>query len=302
MEDSCLLIVNPKSGDGIAKHWIYEITRELSKKYRYIDLHYTSNKKDDVIKTIKDRAKNATSVIVAGGDGTLSDVCKGMYYEGLNKPIGIIPAGTMNDFVVSHKMSNNISDALYDIINGEIKEYDMFLINDIPCIYIATFASFIDLTYGTPQKAKESFGNLAYVVEGLKRVPQIKGYRMWFEEEGKIISGNFIVGFVSNSPTGAGFRMFPDKEMDERLSDGKVDITLVKHPEDIAEFSVAFSSLVSGANHKFIYRTKLSETTFHFETDDPKWTLEGERGPSDRDVRIKVLPKRVKIITGKAEV
>lgn len=301
MEESCLLIINPVSGDGIAKRWIFEITKGLSEKYKYITVYY-SRGGGDVKKAVIENAHKYSAVIAAGGDGTLTEAATGVYKSGVKIPLGFIPCGTMNDFMTSHKMASTVSDAIYDIVHGEPVEYDMFSIEDEPCVYVSSFASFIDMSYSTSRQSKATFGVLAYITETLKRVPKLKGYKMWFENaRGELISGDYIVGFVSNTPNPCGFRLFPDIEMDKRLSDGEVEITLVRYPDNLNEFNVALSALISGANHKFIYRDTIKETVFHFDIDNPLWTLEGEKGPSKKDMSVKVIPKGLSVIKRKAD-
>lgn len=295
MENRALLIINPVSGDGIAKRWVYEITKELSKKYKLLTLYYTKGN-GDVQELVKKTCSEYDAVICAGGDGTLAETVKGVILNGTKTPIGYIPAGTMNDFASSRKLPNTISDALYNIVNGSPKEYDCFSVCGVICTYVASFGSFMDMSYNTSRRMKETFGAIAYVTETLKRIPNLKGYKMWFEDKGKIVSGEYIVGFVSNSPTAAGFRMFDEKEQ-ERLDDGEVEITLVKYPYNIADFNLAFNSLVTGSNSEYIYRTKIKETVFHFDIDNPIWTVEGEKGPSMKDMEIKVIPKGLSFIT-----
>ena len=302
MEESCLLILNPTSGDGIAKRWVFEITKGLSEKYKYVTVYYTKGG-GDVKKVVKENASKYSAIISAGGDGTLTEAAVGVYESGVKIPVGFIPCGTANDFMVSHKMANTIVDAVYDIVHGDVVEYDMFLVDGCPCVYMSSFASFIDMSYATNQKSKATFGYLAYITETLKRVPKLKGYKMWFENnKGELVKGDYIVGFVSNTPISCGFRIFPDKQMKKRLSDGELEITLVRYPDNLSEFNAAFSALISGAKHKFIYRDTIKETTFHFDIEDPLWTLEGEKGPSNKDMKIEVIPKGLSIIRGRADI
>ena len=56
MNEKALLIINPVSGDGIAKRWVYEITSELSKKYKFVTIYYTKGN-GDVIELLKENIK-----------------------------------------------------------------------------------------------------------------------------------------------------------------------------------------------------------------------------------------------------
>lgn len=289
MEEKALVIINPVSGEGMAKRWVYEITNGLSKRYKLITMYYTKGS-GDVKELLIKTAKDYDAVICVGGDGTLRETVNGVLLSGAKTPIGYIPAGTMNDFAVSRKLSTNINDALDDIIHGTVKEYDIFTLCGTICTFVAVFGSFMDMSFKTSRVAKDTFGNLAYVTETLKRVPKLKGYKMWFEDKGKVVSGDYIVGFVTNTPTAAGFRIFKDNEI-YRLEDGEIDVTLVRYPDNLSEFNTAFNSLLNGTDNKFIYRTKIKEAVFHFDIDNPIWTIEGEEGPSQKDMEIKVIPK-----------
>ena len=57
-------------------------------------------------------------VVVAGGDGTLNYVVNSMMHNGLSFALGILPAGTANDFAGALGMSNNILKAARQIAHG----------------------------------------------------------------------------------------------------------------------------------------------------------------------------------------
>lgn len=63
--------------------------------------------------------KDCTAIVSVGGDGTLYEVLNGM---NLNVPLGIIPAGTANDFARCLGISKNLEEALDNII-GQAPAY-----------------------------------------------------------------------------------------------------------------------------------------------------------------------------------
>ena len=70
MHEKLLLAINPNSGDGIAKRWIYEMVSLLSEKYRFVTV-YLSKPQGDIINTLEKCAADYDAVVCCGGDGTL---------------------------------------------------------------------------------------------------------------------------------------------------------------------------------------------------------------------------------------
>ena len=62
--------------------------------------------------------------VVAGGDGTLNYVVNSMMRNGLSLKLGILPAGTANDFAGALGMSNNILKAARQIAYGTPEPID----------------------------------------------------------------------------------------------------------------------------------------------------------------------------------
>ena len=59
-------------------------------------------------------------MVVAGGDGTVNYVVNAMKRKGLDIPVGVIPAGTANDFAGALGMSREPLEAARQIASGSI--------------------------------------------------------------------------------------------------------------------------------------------------------------------------------------
>ena len=57
------------------------------------------------------------------------------------------------------------------MLTGKPFCYDVGKFNDRYFNYVAAFGAFTDVSYLTSQDEKNSLGYLAYVIEGLKRLP-----------------------------------------------------------------------------------------------------------------------------------
>ena len=91
--------------------------------------------------------------------------------------------------------------------------------NEDNFIYVAAFGMFTDVSYETSQDLKNILGHLAYVMEGAKRIFDVKTYHLCVEANGEVHEGDYIYGMITNSHSIGGFRNLVgnDVEMDDGL-------------------------------------------------------------------------------------
>lgn len=67
-------------------------------------------------------------VVVGGGDGTVSEVAKGLLYAAI--PLGIVPIGTYNNIARSLNLPSNIAEACQVLAQGQVKAIDVGQANE----------------------------------------------------------------------------------------------------------------------------------------------------------------------------
>ena len=292
--EKLLLVINPVSGDGAAKNWAYDMIEILSRRFPVVSV-YLSRGPKDIKKTVADHAAEYDAVIVTGGDGSLNEMLDGIVKSGASPLVGYIPMGTVNDFAGSHGISKNVKTALHQIVHGEEHLYDVGMLGDRAFSYVAAFGAFTDVAYLTPQDMKTSLGKLAYVSEATKRLPTLKPIRMTFEADGRRETDEFIYGMVSNSKTIGGIKFFDMKD-DNFLSDGLIEVTLVRFPYNAAALQQDVVGLLDPKNeYRGVIRLRASKVKFEFESNIP-WTVDGEYGGDYKSVEAGVLEKRIRMI------
>lgn len=292
MEKRLLLIVNPNSGDGIARHWVYDMIDILSKRYESITV-YLSKSTGDIIRFSSENAKDFDALVCCGGDGTLNESVNGLLNSGIDIPIGYIPTGTTNDFATSHKIPKNIKASIQRLVTAEPHRYDAGYLGERAFTYVAAFGAFIDVCYKTPQNDKASFGKMAYVAEGAKRLSDLKPYHLTVSDGERTVTGDFIFGMISNSVSVAGFKFFPS-ETPDMMSDGVFEVTLVKFPNTAAELQQGLRELtVPNSPSKLVTRFTVKKATFTFKGDIPDWTLDGEYGGTFNEIEAGVMPGKI---------
>lgn len=295
MEKRALLIVNPNSGDGIARNWVYDMVAILSKRYEIISV-YLSKGVGDIMRVAGENADKNDAIICCGGDGTLNETLNGVIKSGYNIPIGYVPTGTTNDFATSHGIPKNIKAAVQKLVTATPRIYDAGFLGERAFTYVAAFGAFIDVCYKTPQSDKASFGRMAYIAEGAKRISDLKPYHLTLTAGNFSTAGDFIFGMVSNSSSIAGFRFFPSGNA-EMLSDGKFEITLVSYPANMAELQQATRALFNpSVSSRLVTRLTVESAGFVFDGLKPEWTVDGEYGGTFSEVSANIAAGKMTVL------
>lgn len=234
-------------------------------------------------------------IVCSGGDGTLNEVISGIMRLGKEVTLGYIPSGTTNDFASSLNLSDRIENAAMTIINGKTRTVDIGLFGEKRYFsYIASFGAFTGSSYSTPQSYKNLIGHLAYILEGVKDIPNIRPYHVRVEAGGNTYEDDYIFGAVSNSISIGGLLKLDSKSVD--LNDGLFEIILIKSPKTPIELSRILMSIKKrDYKDKLIQFIKATEVTFYM--DDPiPWSIDGEYEAGENVVKIKNIPNAIHIL------
>lgn len=105
-------------------------------------------------------------VIVAGGDGSLNCAAEGLLK--LNKPFGLLPLGTANDFARTMGIATELDEAAKIIIAGHEEEIDIGFVNGHPFFNVASIGVSAELALTLTHEVKQQFGRLGYVLTALR--------------------------------------------------------------------------------------------------------------------------------------
>ena len=285
MKKKVLFIVNPKSGKGSIRSKLLDIV-DIFVKAEFDLTLYISQSAGDARAKAKEVEGRYELVICSGGDGTLDEVISGMMECEKRSAIGYIPCGSTNDFAHSLKIPTSMTKAAEHIAAWKEFPCDIGRFNDDYFVYIAAFGLFTDVSYETSQDVKNVLGHLAYILEGMKKLTEIKSYPMKVESEEMTVEGNFLFGMVTNSKSVGGFRNITGKHV--HLDDGVFEVTLIKTPQNILELNEIIQAVIAGKseNNKYFYQFRSKAVKFI--SDDPvAWTLDGEFGGYHEVVDVK---------------
>ncbi len=293
MQKSLLFLVNPKAGKAEIKNNLMEIIDQFVKKEWRVEVR-TTQYSGEVTDIIREHGGEYDMVVVAGGDGTLNEAVNGLIQCEGEPQLGYLPTGTTNDFAVSLNLPREVHHATDVIVNGKPFSCDAGKFAERNFVYVAAFGMFTEVSYSTPQPSKNMLGRVAYILEGIKSLADVKTYPLTIEQNGESITGEFLFGMVSNSLSVGGFKMGKPSEVS--MNDGLLEVLLVKKPRNLVELqSIVASLLLNDLNNPCLYSFHTSDMRV-FSSEEISWTLDGEFGGNLRDVQISVVPQAYTIM------
>ena len=288
-----LFIINPRAGQRRVNRYLPEILR-LFIDYGYRCETYVTGASGDATRYLTECGRDYDLVVCAGGDGTLNETIAGTLDAGMDCTLGYIPCGTTNDYASSIGLSGDVMQAARDIVEGLPRTLDVGSFNGRHFVYTATCGAFAKASYTTPQVAKNVLGHVAYILEGMRTLPDIKPIHMRVEANDLAIEDDFIFCSVTNS-TSVGGILKLDSQM-VALNDGLFEVTLVRNPVNPAQLSTILVGLTNhSVPNEMIHF--FSSDRIHLICDEPvEWTLDGEREPETGEVSMVNLHKAVRIL------
>ena len=223
-----LIILNPAANRGkMDKYRTLILDRAKREQARYVE----TTKQGEAKELAMIAAKEGCPLIVVGGDGSVHEVVNGILCSGSRVPLGIIGAGTGNDFAWNTlKLPRDPLRSIDKAFHGQLVEVDAGIVNGR--YFANSFSVGLDAAVAASadrlKKIPLLSGSRLYYTASLKEL--LLGYRKcpWLSlqlqrEDGstiKIQSKRFVLIAVTNGPTyGAGFRINPKANHGDGLFD-----------------------------------------------------------------------------------
>ncbi len=293
--ENVLFIVNPNSGKMTIKNDLFKIIQLFSDS-GYLPTTLFTTKTGDATKFAYEHGPLYDRVVICGGDGTLNEAVTGFMKlkKDRRPPIGFIPAGTTNDLTETLKIPKNPYDAAKCIIENIATPNDVGCFNNTKYFnYIASCGAFTSTSYATSQSMKNSLGHMAYVLEGIKSLSDIKPIYMKVESDELTVDGEFIFAGVMNTISVGGIYKFDPKYIN--LNDGTFEVILIrapKNPTELIEIFIKLNNLEYDEKQVVFFHT--SNVTFTIE-EPTKWTVDGEYGGKLDRVNVKNISNAIQI-------
>ena len=216
-----VLVYNPVSGKAKFKRSLDNIIGKLQRRGCMVIPYRTTPENKDLAEFI--RQAEPEGVIAAGGDGTVHEVVNLVMHEGFDVPVGIIGSGTSNDFATYLRLDTK---EYFDrIAQGKVMEVALGKVGDEYFINVASAGMVTSIAHEVDTKLKNTFGKLAYYVQGLKTLPQFKALDVTIRTEDEEIREKAFLFLIVNSSVVASFK---NAAKLASVQDGEGDLLLVK--------------------------------------------------------------------------
>ncbi len=284
-----ILLYNPQSGKG-------KITRNIEgicAAFRVGGYEITPQPIDFAANPF-DGHETIDLMVVAGGDGTVNFAVNAMKSKGLDLPLGIIPAGTANDFSGAIGMSRDPLTAAQQIATGVEDRVDCGCVNGLYFVNIFSFGIFTTTSQRTSDERKHRIGKLAYLIEGAKEFRTMHAVPLEIVADGERFDFNSLMVLVFNGETAGGFRLARRSS----IKDGLFDCLLLeKH--SFLRSTLAMGRYLLGAHPQTVRELRARKIEIRSSINEPT-DVDGQKG-AEFPLHIECLSGELRILCPRQE-
>lgn len=220
------LIYNSGAGQSKFRYFLDTILEKFMQNGFEVSM-FRASKKTNLYEFLKDVDKEKYyAIVVAGGDGTINRVVNVIMQNNIKTPLGIIPAGTSNDFARHIKMPSNFSECIDKILAGNIQQVDVGLVNNKYFINVCAAGLFANASQKADKNLKNSLGKLSYFITAAEQLVRFRPFTVKIETEKDIIIEKINVFMVFNGSSVGGIDKFTT---DPSVQDGLLDVVILKN-------------------------------------------------------------------------
>jgi diacylglycerol kinase (ATP) len=239
---------------------------------------------------------NCEAIFIAGGDGSVNSVISHMMKHDLDIPIGILPAGTSNDFASYLGISENLSEAIDDLSSFRWRRVDIGKVNSQYFINVCGGGFFTNVAHTVDMGLKETFGKLAYYVKGVQQASKFRPLHFRFTVDGVVYDESIYLFLLMNTQITGGFGKLA---IEAKVDDGKMDLVVIRETPINAVLTL-FSKVLQGEHLESEYVLYIQCTTLKVEClnemeDFEDSDIDGEQGPT-YPLDITVLKEKIRVL------
>ena len=269
-------IYNPFSGENTIATDIDAIIK-VHQLYDYSVHPFRISFEYDISKAFEDVDDSFNYILIAGGDGTVDKVLNYMKLNNFKQPIGILPAGTANDFSKFIGMPSDVEEACHQILKSKPKKIDIGKINDSYFLNVASTGLFTDVSQKTDVNLKNTIGKLAYYVKGLEQLPNFRKLRIKVSSKEINFDDDMYLMMIFNGQTSGNLNL----AYKAKLDDGLLDVIIIRAVmiRDILGLFIKMlkAEHLEAVNGIIYFKTNRLKIECH---EDIVTDIDGERGPN----------------------
>ena len=295
MSRKIIYVINPVSGTRSRSN-LREIieTKTKEKKIPYHILPSVGNGDYSFLfPMIKEEM--ITDVVIAGGDGTISQVVGSLMHQ--NVDFGIIPCGSGNGLALAAKILKQPEKALDIIFNGKAVETDGFLVNNTFACMLCGIGFDAKIAHQFAMQPTRGLTTYAKLVS--RNFFGATPYSFFIESNGlKFSTEAFFISIANSNQFGNNFTIAPKA----LLADGLLDIVVAKKTaKPLLLFNVVKQILTGKVRD---IKKSLDHPVIYFQSDKIKienlsgapMHIDGDPAETPRTIEIEIRKKCFRLI------
>jgi YegS/Rv2252/BmrU family lipid kinase len=280
------IIVNPAAGKD------EPILNIINSTFQGTDIAWDvsiTRKFGDATQMTKDAVAEGVDLVAGyGGDGTQLEVANGLVGSGV--PMAILPGGTGNAMAFALNVSRNLPEAMQLIVDSPNRRaIDMAQIGEQ--YFMLRAYTGVQPEERASRESKNRFGNLAYVMEGLKFATKPPEAKYHVTIDGERAEGIGLIAYIVNAGTTGGVAL-PELAAAE-VDDGLLDLYILTHGlkplRALSEHVFNIGNWEAG-----VYHWQGEEITLEADPPQSVW-IDGEEYGST-PITAKILPKVLEVV------
>jgi YegS/Rv2252/BmrU family lipid kinase len=227
-----LLIVNPESRNGATGRRAASLVRRLRQALGPLEVERTRGPRDAERIAREAVRAGCDRLIVAGGDGTLSEVATGLLEAGLGgyATIGALPLGTGGDFLRTLGVPRELGRAIECLREGKPRPLDAGRARFVDASGRCVRAHFVNVaSFGVSGRVVELVnrsrkplgGRAAFLLGALRAIARHRSQPVRIRVDGELVhEGPLVLAAAANGRYfGSGMCIAPDARTDDGLFD-----------------------------------------------------------------------------------
>lgn len=295
-----ILMYNPKSGDTSFRFHVDTFIEAFSKKGYVVHVLRSCYKGDMEEYLSNHKIENCDGIFIAGGDGSVNEVVNGMMKNNIDVPLGIIPAGTANDFARALKIPSVYEECVEALSEMKTETIDVGCVNGKYFINICCGGLFTTVSQNIDIDLKNTLGKMAYYLKGAEQIYNIRPIHLKLNIDDEEFDDQFYIFLILNSSGAGGFyHINPSAD----LNDGLMEFIAIKATTSIIDFPRMLMKLIKGEHLND--RSVLFKRCRHISIESDNFgdifketDVDGEAGP-DLPIDVQVVPRGIKVFTNR---
>lgn len=261
-----------------------------------VDADIRPTEPNDIFEALKDAAAapGLDAVVAGGGDGTLS--CAAGHLAGTERPLGILPLGTLNHLARDARIPVKLEEAVAVIAAGHVRAIDVAEVNGRVFVNNSSVGLYPDMVR-LREVEQERLGRskrMAMLSASLTALRHFRRHRLWISAEGLEAPVRTPLLFVGNNRYQVNLLALGQRE---RLDEGVLCLYAIRASSRARLFWAGVRGIFGRLDQQRDFVTAyVREAEVSYDRDALTVSADGETVRLETPLKYRIRPKALKLI------